>query len=114
MPDAPAPTSEEADLCEVIITAPDEEWLVGFTRRLVERRLAACGHHSPIRSVYTWDGSIHDTHETRVALHTQAARVEAIIAAVNAEHPYQVPCVVSIPITDANPAYRHWVVDATA
>ena len=104
---------EEQNLCEVIITAPDEARLAGFTRRLVEHRLAACGHHSPIRSIYTWDGSIHDTHETRVALHTQAARVEAIIDAVNAEHPYQVPCVVSMPITNANPGYRDWVLDAT-
>ena len=32
------PTSE---LCEVVITAPDPEWLKAFTRKLVDDRLYA-------------------------------------------------------------------------
>jgi periplasmic divalent cation tolerance protein len=60
------------DLCEVIITAADADWLVEFTRRLVEARLAASGHNvSPIRSIYRWRGEIHDHAEARVALHTR-------------------------------------------
>ena len=100
-------------LCEVVVTAPDEEWLLGLTRRLVERRLAACGHHQAVRSVYTWEGRVHDERETRVALHTRASCVPAVVAAVEAEHPYQVPCVVSLPVLAAAPAYRAWVLDAT-
>lgn len=34
----------DEDIIEVIITAPDETWLVDFTHRLIERHLAACGH----------------------------------------------------------------------
>src|SRR4051794_21718947 len=49
------------DICEVIITAPDQEWLVSFTRQLIADRLAASSHHTPIRSVYTWQGQIEDT-----------------------------------------------------
>jgi len=100
-------------LVEVIITAPDEDWLIEFTRKLVEDRLAACGHHTPIRSVYTWDGQIHDQTETRVAIHTRADLVQAIIDRTNAEHPYEVACVIATPIVDANPAYRIWIIDAT-
>jgi len=33
-------------ICEVIITADDAEWLLNFTRQLIEDRLAACGQHS--------------------------------------------------------------------
>ena len=102
------------DLVEVVITAPDEEWLVAFTRRLVERRLAASGHHTQIRSVYTWHGEIHDQHESRVALHTRARHFDAIVAATNAEHPYEVPCAISVPITNANPSYRAWILDSTS
>ena len=44
-------------ICEVIITAGNEDWLISFTRSLVEDRLVACGQHIvPIRSVYRWDG----------------------------------------------------------
>ena len=103
----------EDDLCEVVITADDEDWLVAFTRRLVRDRLAACGHHTPVRSVYTWQGQLHDEHETRVALHTRASLVDAIIAATQEAHPYDVPCVIALPVLQAHPAYRAWVLEST-
>lgn len=106
-------TAEADEVCEVIITAPDEAWLLDFTRHLVEVRLAACGHHTPIRSIYTWAGAIHDESETRVALHTRASCVPAIIAITNDRHPYDVPCVITLPITQADPAYRAWILEST-
>jgi periplasmic divalent cation tolerance protein len=102
------------DVCEVVITADDADWLVGFTRRLVEDRLAACGHNiASIRSVYRWDGAIHDDAEARVALHTRRSLVPAIVKRADDEHPYDVPCVIALPIDDGNPAYIAWVEDET-
>jgi periplasmic divalent cation tolerance protein len=101
------------DICEVIITAPDQEWLVSFTRQLIADRLAASGHHTPIRSVYTWQGQIEDTTETRAAIRTRVSHVQAIIDRVNAQHPYDVPSVTAIPIIAANPSYRAWILAAT-
>ena len=51
-------TAGPDEVCEVIITAPDEAWLLDFTRYLVGGRLAACGHHTPIRSICTWAGAV--------------------------------------------------------
>jgi periplasmic divalent cation tolerance protein len=101
------------DICEVIITAPDKHWLVSFTRQLIEHGLAACGHHTEIRSIYSWEGSVQDTSETRVALHTRTSHVQTIIEATNAAHPYQVPCVIAVPIISVDPAYQAWVLDST-
>ena len=101
-------------ICEVVITAADPEWLAGFTRRLVDDRLAACGQQiAAIRSIYRWDGAVHDEPEARVALHTRAGLVGRIIERADAEHPYDVPCVVALPILAANPAYVTWVHDQT-
>ncbi|MFL6043650.1 MAG: divalent-cation tolerance protein CutA [Propionibacteriaceae bacterium] len=101
-------------ICEVIITADDEDWLIMFTRSLIEDRLAACGQHSaPIRSIYRWDGSIHDDREVRVALHTRASLVSAILARVRREHSYEVPCVLAIPVETGNLDYISWVVQET-
>jgi periplasmic divalent cation tolerance protein len=59
------------EICEVIITANDPQWLLNFTRALVNDRLAACGQHVlSIRSVYRWQGAIEDEGGARVALHT--------------------------------------------
>jgi periplasmic divalent cation tolerance protein len=102
-------------ICEVIITADREDWLINFTRSLVEDRLAACGQHiAPIRSIYRWDGSIHDDREIRVALHTRASLVPAIVDRVKREHSYGVPCVVALPVETGNPDYLAWVVRETA
>jgi periplasmic divalent cation tolerance protein len=101
------------DICEVVITAPDEQWLAAFTRQLIMDRLAASGHHMPIRTVYTWHGDVQDTTETRASIRTRVAHVQAIIDRVNAQHPYEVPSVFAIPIIAANPSYRDWILDAT-
>jgi periplasmic divalent cation tolerance protein len=100
---------------EVIITADDEGWLISFTRSLVEDRLVACGQHFvPIRSIYRWEGSIHDDREVRVALHTRASLVPAIIDRVRREHPYEVPCVLALPVEIGNPEYIAWVIEETS
>lgn len=102
------------DLCEVIITAPDADWLAEFTRGLVDAGLAASGHNiSPIRSIYRWQGAIHDHAEARVALHTRRSLVSRIIAETNREHPYEVPGVIALPIFCGNPAYLQWIRDVT-
>ena len=103
-----------SDHCEVILTADDADWLAAYTRRLVEDRLAACGHNiAPIRSIYRWDGAVQDDAEARVSLHTRTSLVPAIIERTNTEHPYDVPCVIALPIEQGNPAYLDWITAST-
>ena len=102
------------DYCEVVITADSADWLASYTRRLVEDRLAACGHNiASIRSIYRWDDAVQDDAEARVALHTRASLVPAIIERTNAELPYDVPCVIALPIEHGNPAYLDWITEST-
>ena len=101
-------------ICEVIITADNEDWLINFTRSLIEDRLVACGQHiAPIRSLYRWDGTIQDDREMRVALHTRASLVQEVIDRTLQAHPYEVPCILAIPIKAGNPAYIQWVISVT-
>ena len=105
----------DEDVCEVVITAPDPEWLINFTRQLVTDQLCAGSHNiTAIRSIYRWRGEIYDRQEARVALHTRRSLVDRIVERANREHPYEVPCVVSLPITDGDPAYLQWIRDETA
>ncbi|GAB3191653.1 divalent-cation tolerance protein CutA [Geodermatophilus arenarius] len=102
------------DVVEVVVTGPDADWLAGYTRTLVEERLAACGHQlAAIRSVYRWAGEVHDDPEARVALHTRAALVPAIVARTAELHPYDVPCVIALPLVGGGPDYLRWVVAET-
>ncbi len=102
------------EICEVIITADNPDWLVDFTRQLVRDRLCACGQNiTAIRSVYRWEGKIEDDAEARVALHTRADLVPVIVERAGQEHPYDVPCVISLPIIGGNPGYIDWVLSET-
>jgi periplasmic divalent cation tolerance protein len=102
------------EICEVIITAPDADWLAEFTHQLVNDRLCACGHNiAAIRSIYRWQGTVHDQGEARVALHTRLDLVPEIVVRTNRDHPYDVPCVIATPVVAANPAYVQWVLDET-
>jgi periplasmic divalent cation tolerance protein len=98
------------EICEVIITADNPEWLLDFTRSLVRDRLAACGQHvMSIRSIYRWQGAIEDEREARVAFHTRRDLVSEVIEFTKERHSYDVPCVIVLPIVDGNPDYIDWV-----
>lgn len=102
------------EICEVVVTGPDMTQLADFTRRLLDDRLVACGQHiTSIRSLYRWEGAVHDDHEARVALHTRLSHVDEIVARADREHPYDVPCVLALPVMAANPAYVKWVLAET-
>ena len=106
----------EADkVCEVVITAPDPDWLVEFTRMLVGDRLCASGHNfQPIRTIYRWQGQVYDKAEARVALRTRRSLVPQIVERTKRDHPYEVPSVVAVPIIDGGPDYLRWILDQTA
>ena len=101
-------------ICEVVVTADDEGWLLELTRAMVRDRLVACGQHlTPVRSVYRWQGEIEESVETRVALHTRSSLVPAVIERVRVDHPYDVPCVIALPVEQAHPDYLAWVLEST-
>lgn len=102
------------EICVVLITAPDAEWLGSFVRDLVDDRLCAAGHISPVRSIYRWEGEVHDTGEALATLRTVRSRVPEIIARTKHEHPYLVPSIITMPIDDATPDYRAWIVEQSS
>ncbi len=82
--------------------------LVGVARYARVRKLTT------IRSIYRWQGEIHDRPEARAGVHTRTALVPRIIERLDTEHPYQVPAVFALPIIATSPAYRAWMLDQTA
>jgi periplasmic divalent cation tolerance protein len=103
------------EVCELVVTAPDADWLIEFGRRLVTDHLAASVHNlTPIRSIYDWQGQPHDRTESRAAIHTRTELVPRIIERLDDEHPYEVPGVFALPIVATSPAYRAWIIEQTA
>ncbi|GAA1872121.1 divalent-cation tolerance protein CutA [Pseudonocardia tropica] len=107
-------TGGQIELCEVVVTAPDPEWLYEFARSLVADRLASNAHNfEPVRSAYRWDGELRERTEGRVALHTRRSLVARIVERAEKDHPYMVPSVSARPIYDGNPRYLEWIAAET-
>jgi periplasmic divalent cation tolerance protein len=95
----------------LLLTAPDEETGRRLAHALVEERLAACVNLLPgVRSIYRWKGAVEEASEVLLLAKTRAGRVAALAARVRALHPYELPEVVALPVTDGSRAYLRWVV----
>ena len=100
-----------AQVALLLITAPDEETGRRIARALVEERLAACVNLLPgIRSIYRWRGAVEEAAEVLLIAKTRADRTAALASRVRALHPYELPEVVALPVTDGSRAYLRWVV----
>ena len=94
----------------VYVTAGSEDEAARLGRSLVEARLAACANViGRVRSFYWWDGSVQEGAEAVLILKTREELLDALIAKVRAEHSYDCPCVVALPIEAGNPDFLAWI-----
>jgi periplasmic divalent cation tolerance protein len=100
------------DVILVLVTAPSADKAAELARALVEEQLAACGNIIPgLRSIYRWQGQLHDDAEVLLLLKTRAALFERLRARVVELHPYEVPEVLRVDIADGHAPYLAWVRD---
>jgi len=76
---------------------------------LVAERLAACVQIAPIRSVYSWQGSIERSDEWQLQIKTVAERAKAVEARIGALHSYDLPEILMMPVAAATEGYAAWV-----
>ncbi|WHM36600.1 divalent-cation tolerance protein CutA [Streptomyces sp. BPTC-684] len=100
---------------EIVIaqtTINDEELAMLLARGAVEGRLAACAHiDPPFTAVYRWKDAIETDREWRISYKTTPDRLPALEAWVAAEHSYEVPEWITLPVTGGSEAYLAWAVE---
>ncbi len=81
---------------------------------MVEQRLAACANVlAEGQSVYRWAGAIESAREVPVLFKTAPARRDALMAALERDHDYELPAILSWAAV-ATPGYAGWVASETA
>ncbi|MBI9077248.1 MAG: divalent-cation tolerance protein CutA [Desulfatibacillum sp.] len=98
------------DAILVYMTAPNMDEARAIASALVEERLAACANVLPhMESVYQWKGKMERDSEVVVIAKTKASLADRLTARVLELHSYEVPCVVTMPVTGGNPAFLAWI-----
>ncbi len=111
MPASPA-TTPRALL--VFTNLPDAASAEALANALIDRQLAACVNMlAPCTSVYRWQGATETATEVPLLIKTTPARYAALEAAIRAHHPYELPEIVAVPVTQGLPGYLDWVAAGT-
>ncbi|MEJ2037688.1 MAG: divalent-cation tolerance protein CutA [Desulfosarcinaceae bacterium] len=96
----------------IYMTTADKTEARRIGEHLVKSRLAACVNIlDHMNSMYIWKEQFQDDQETVMIAKTTEEKVPPLIEAVKALHSYECPCIVSVPISDGNPAFLQWIAD---
>ncbi|CAN6720550.1 unnamed protein product [Malus baccata var. baccata] len=98
----------------VYVTVPSREVGKKLAESLVREKLAACVNLVPgIESVYEWKGEVQTDSEELLIIKTRQSLFEALTAHVKANHPYDVPEVIALPINAGSLPYLEWIKNST-
>ena len=76
---------------------------------LVERRLAACVQVTAIESTYRWKNKVTCEPEFLLLIKTVSERYPEVESTIRANHSYEGPEIVMLPITQGSQAYLDWI-----
>ncbi|MBI4322760.1 MAG: divalent-cation tolerance protein CutA [Candidatus Omnitrophica bacterium] len=97
-------------LIVVLVTCPSQRSAKQLATALVSTRLAACVNVLPrAQSIFRWKGKVERASESLLIIKTSARRFPALMRAVRAHHPYEIPEIIALPIVKGFRPYLAWV-----
>ncbi|RWR92487.1 protein CutA, chloroplastic [Cinnamomum micranthum f. kanehirae] len=98
----------------VYVTVPNKEAGKKLAESILKEKLAACVNRVPgIESMYFWEGKIQTDSEELLIIKTRESLLKALTEHVKSNHEYEVPEVISMPITGGNLKYLEWIKNST-
>jgi periplasmic divalent cation tolerance protein len=102
--------TDSARFLLVLSTCPDAETAQRIAGALVEGQLAACVSVLPgLQSTYRWEGAVETAREHLLLIKTRAECYAEVESAVRALHPYTVPEVLGVPVSEGYAGYLLWI-----
>ncbi len=94
----------------VVVTAPDLKVARKLARAALESRLIACANLVPrVESLYWWQGRLETGSEILLLMKTARSKVKKLEALVRAEHPYDTPEFLVLPVLGGSRQYLEWL-----
>uniref|UniRef100_A0A0D9VQH1 Uncharacterized protein n=1 Tax=Leersia perrieri TaxID=77586 RepID=A0A0D9VQH1_9ORYZ len=98
----------------VYVTVPNREAGKKLSQSIISEKLAACVNIVPgIESVYWWEGKVQSDSEELLIIKTRESLLNALTEHVKANHEYDVPEVIALPITGGSTKYLEWIKNTT-
>ena len=94
--------------CIVLTTEADRVAADRVASALIDGHVAACVTMHPVRSMYRWQGTVHDTDEVQLVVKTMAGAVDDVIAVIVDHHSYEMPEVLVLEAR-AGADYGAWI-----
>jgi len=99
----------------VLVTAPDLKTARALAKSALRARLIACANLLPgIESHYWWNGKIESGAETLLLLKTTRIKLAALEKLILAEHPYDTPEFLVLPLAGGTKKYLAWIAKSVA
>jgi periplasmic divalent cation tolerance protein len=99
--------------CVMLTTSGSQAEADRLAELLVSSRLAACVQISAIHSWYAWQGKVSHEPEYLLFIKTTADLYPDVEAALLANHSYEIPEIIQIPITRGLDLYLGWIGENT-
>ena len=96
------------------VTAPDPYTAKTLALGAITSQLAACANILPsMKSIYVWDDKLNEEDESVLILKTRAELIPKLMKWIEKQHPYEVPCMLEIPIPNGHKPYMEWLMAET-
>jgi periplasmic divalent cation tolerance protein len=95
----------------VLTSVGTRQFANDLARSIVDAGLAACVQIQSIKSVYRWKGEVRSEPEWLLSIKTTDRRYAQLESHIRANHSYETPEIVRIPITGGSREYLAWVSD---
>lgn len=81
---------------------------------LVDEGLAACVNRiAGVHSTYRWEGKVEQSEEFLLLIKTRSALWKLLRERILELHPYDVPEIIAVPISEGHDAYMQWIERST-
>ncbi len=99
----------------VLSTCPDEETAEQLGEALVAKNLAACVSIVPgMTSIYRWQGRLEREPECLLLIKTREDVLSTLCDTLKQQHPYELPEIIAVSVTEGLDAYLDWIDRALA
>lgn len=94
----------------ILVTAANKKEARRIAKGLINNKLAACVNIiGEAESFFWWKGKVDSAKETLLIIKSRKEKVPKVISLVKSMHSYEIPEIISLPITMGFKPYLKWI-----